>query len=137
MAANAPRALIASAAVLRVRNVVASANHYRDTMGFGYDRFYGEPPVFVIVGRDDMYLMLKQVADARLMTPHRSVGVDSCDVYFWTSDVDALHAEFVRRGARVTDGLYLQDYGCKEFAVEDIDGYEIRFGQIVAEDRAI
>ena len=47
------------------------------------------------------------------------------------------HAEFDRRGAKITDGLYLQDYGCKEFAVEDIDGYEIRFGQIVAEDGAI
>ena len=77
MAANAPRALIASAAVLRVRNVVASANHYRDTMGFGYDRFYGETPVFVIVSRDDMYLMLKQVADAGIISPHRTVGVDS------------------------------------------------------------
>ena len=128
--------LIASAAVLRVRDVTAAANHYRDTMGFGYDRFYGEPPVFVIVGRDDMYLMLKQVADARLVTPHRKAGVDSCDVYFWTSDVDGLHAELVGRGANVTDEMYLQDYGCKEFAVEDIEGYEIRFGQIVAEDRA-
>jgi hypothetical protein len=137
MAADAPRALIASAAVLRVRDVVASANHYRDAMGFDYDRFYGQPPVFVIVGRDDMYLMLKQVADAGIISPHRAAGVDSCDVYFWTSDVETLHAEFVRRGARITEGLYLQDYGCKEFAVEDIDGYEIRFGQIVAEDGAV
>ena len=95
-------------------------------------------PVFVIVGRDDMYLMLKQVADARLDRRRIEASAsNSCDVYFWTSDVDALHAEFVRRGARITDGLYLQDYGCKEFAVEDIDGYEIRFGQVVAEDRAI
>jgi uncharacterized glyoxalase superfamily protein PhnB len=131
-----PSQLIASAPVLRVRNVVAAANHYRDAMGFGYDRFYGEPPVFVIVGRDDMYLMLKQVADAGSINPHGAVGVASCDVYFWTSGVDALHEEFVRRGAKVTDGLSLQEYGCKEFAVEDIDGYEIRFGQIVAEDRA-
>jgi len=89
MAAGRPRALIASAAVLRVRNVVAAANHYRDAMGFGYDRFYGEAPVFVIVGRDDMYLMLKQVADAGVINPHRAAGVDSCDVYFWTSDVEA------------------------------------------------
>jgi hypothetical protein len=136
MAASA-RKLIASAPVLRVSNVVAAAHHYRDTMGFGYDQFYGEPPVFVIVGRDDMYLMLKQLADARLVMPHRKAGVDSCDVYFWTSDVDGLHAEFAGRGARITDNLCLQDYGCKEFAVEDIDGYEIRFGQIVAEDRAV
>lgn len=134
MTASAPK-LTGSAAVLLVRDVVAAANHYRDVMGFDYKRFFGEPPGFVILWRDDMYLMLKQ-ADAKLAVPHRSVGVMSCDIYFWTSDVDALHAEFVRRGAKISDGLCLQPYGCREFAVLDLDGYEIRFGQVVADDRA-
>ncbi len=127
--------LTASAAVLLVHDVVAAASHYRDAMGFQYSRFYGEPPGFVILWRDEMYLMLKQ-AEARLVVPHRTVDVESCDVYFWTSDVDALHAEFVRRGATISDGLCLQEYGCREFATRDLDGYEIRFGQVVAEDRA-
>ena len=49
-AANTASAkLIASAPVLRVRDVVAAANHYRDAMGFSYERFFGEPPVFVVV----------------------------------------------------------------------------------------
>ena len=127
--------LIASAPVLLVKDVVAGANHYRDAMGFDYGRFYGEPPAFVILERDDMYLMLKR-ADPKLVMSHRSAAVDSCDVYFWTSDVEALHAEFVRRGAKIVDELCLQEYGCREFAIRDLDGYEIRFGQVVAEDRA-
>src|SRR5262245_22452898 len=105
-------------------------------MGFDYGRFYGEPASFVILERDGMYLMLKRVTDHKLIVPHRSVDVDSCDVYFWTSNVDGLLAEFVRRGARISDGLYLQDYGCKEFAVTDLDGYEIRFGQVMGPDSA-
>jgi hypothetical protein len=40
---------------------VKSANHYRDAMGFPYERFWGEPPSFVILYRDGMYLMLKEV----------------------------------------------------------------------------
>src|SRR5262245_26493155 len=110
MADTPPSKLTASAAVLLVRDVVAAANHYRDTTGFEYGRFYGEPPVFVILGRDDMYLMLKQAAP-KLVVPHRTVNVESCDVYFWTSGVEALHTEFVRRGAAICDGLCLQDYG--------------------------
>lgn len=128
--------LTASAAVLLVKDVVAAAAHYRDAMGFDHGRFFGEPPAFVIVYRDEMYLMLKQVADTKLIVPHLSVNVESCDVYFWTSDVDALHAEFVRRGTKIDDELYLQDYGCREFAVRDLDGYQIRFGQVVDEDSA-
>jgi hypothetical protein len=42
---------LSSAPVLFVRDVLASAEHYRDTMGFRFDRFYGDPPSFVILGR--------------------------------------------------------------------------------------
>ena len=133
--ASSPK-LTGSAAVLLVKDVVAAAKHYRDAMGFEYGRFYGDPPGFVILWRDDMYLMLKHVAETSLIRPLLSAGVESCDVYFWTSDVKALHAELVQRGATIDDSLYLQPYGCLEFAFRDLDGYQIRFGQVVAEDRA-
>jgi hypothetical protein len=45
-----------------VRNVVDAANHYRDAMGFEYDKFWGEPPSFVILHRDGMYVMLNKSA---------------------------------------------------------------------------
>ena len=136
MSASSRPKLIASAALLRVRDVVASANHYRDTMGFDYERFYGEPPGFVIISRDDMYLMLKRVDDAKFIVPNATVEAGLCDVYFWVDAVDALHAEFVRRGANVSYGPYDQDYGCREIGVTDPDGYTILFGQVVGPDRA-
>jgi hypothetical protein len=43
-----------------------------------------------------------------------------------------LHAEFVRRGARIDYGLCEQPYGCREFGVQDLDGYDIGFGQTIA-----
>ena len=135
MSAAPSSKLIASAAVLLVKDVVAAANHYRDAMGFAYDRFYGEPPSFVILGRDGLHLMLKQVADEKLVVPHWTVDEQLWNVYFWVSDVDALHAEFVRRGAKVSYGLCDQAYGCREFAIRDLDGYDIGFGQVVGPDR--
>ena len=38
-------------------------------MGFAYERFWGEPPSFVILYRDGMYLMLKQVDDPKHVAP--------------------------------------------------------------------
>ena len=46
---SAATRLTASAPVLLVRDVVAAANHYRDAMGFDYERFWGDPPSFVIL----------------------------------------------------------------------------------------
>lgn len=123
--------LTASSAVLLVKDVVQAANHYRDAMGFAYERFWGEPPSFVILYRDAMYLMLKQVDDAKRVVPHWTVSEKVWDVYFWVSDVEALYAEFVRRGAKIDYGLCDQPYGCREFGTQDLDGHDIGFGQVM------
>jgi hypothetical protein len=60
--------------VLLVKDVVASANYYRDKMGFSYDRFWGESPSFVILQRDGMYVMLRQAADPKHVVPHWTVS---------------------------------------------------------------
>ena len=58
------------ARVLLVRNVVASANYFRDKLGFSYDRLWGEPPGFCMVRRDGQTVMLSQApADVKLI-PH-------------------------------------------------------------------
>jgi hypothetical protein len=123
--------LTASSAALLVKDVVQAANHYRDAMGFAYERFWGEPPSFVILYRDAMYLMLKQVDDAKHVVPHWTVSDKLWDVCFWVSDVEGLYAEFVRRGAKIDYGLCDQPYGCREFGTQDLDGHDIGFGQVM------
>jgi predicted enzyme related to lactoylglutathione lyase len=123
--------LTASASVLLVKDVVKAANHYRDAMGFAYNRFWGEPPSFVILHRDGMYVMLKQSNDAKNIIPHWTVSDKLWNIYFWVSDVAALHAEFVRRGAKIDYGICDQPYGCREFGTQDLDGYDIGFGQVI------
>ena len=123
--------LTGNAPVLLVKDVVAAANHYRDAMGFAYDRFFGEPPGFVILYRDDHYLMLKQVEDPEVILPHWKVTESMWNVYFWVDNADALYEEFVARGAKIDYGLGNKDYGCREFGTQDLDGYDIGFGQIL------
>ena len=122
--------LTASSAVLLVRDVVKAADHYRDAMGFEYERFWGEPPSFVILHRDGMYLMLKQAEEPQHVVPHWTVSDKLWNVYFWVSGIDALYAEFVRRGARIDYGLCDQSYGCREFGIQDLDRHDIGFGEV-------
>ena len=124
-----PPKLIGSAPVLLVADVVKAANYFRDQLGFTYDRFWGEPPDFCMVKRDGFIVMLAQApADARL-APHWKVVDKMWNAYFWCDDVEALHAEFVRRGACIDYGLGIKPYGIKEFGIQDLDGHDIAFGQ--------
>jgi hypothetical protein len=123
--------LTASAPVLLVRDVVSAANHLRDAMGFSYDRFWGEPPSFVILKRDGMFVMLKEACDPKDVVPNWTVSDKLWDIYFWVKNVDSLHDEFVRRGAKIDYGLCIQPWGCREFGTQDIDGHDIAFGEIM------
>lgn len=125
--------LTASAPVLLVKDVTAAANHYRDALGFSYDRFHGEPRSFVILERDGMFMMLRQASDPKHVVPHWTVSENTWNAYFWVSNADALHAELVGRGANIDYGPCDQPYGCREFGVQDLDGHDIAFGQIVKE----
>lgn len=119
-----------SAPVLLVRDVVAAANHYRDALGFAYERFWGEPPDFVILRRDGLHVMLSLAPRASAVVPHSQVN-GIWNVYFWVDDVDALFAELQGRGATIDYGLENKPYRVREFGVRDLDGHDIGFGQVI------
>lgn len=121
----------AVAPVLLVRNVVASANYFRDKLGFSYDRFWGEPPDFCMVERDEQTVMLSQAPAHAKLVPHWHVVGQMWNAYFWVKDVDALYAEYKKSGATIDYELGLKPYGVREFGVQDLDGHDIAFGQIV------
>jgi predicted lactoylglutathione lyase len=121
--------ITASAPVLLVSDVVASANYFRDCVGFSYDKFYGDPPNFCIANRDGHYLMLAKADDPSQITPNWKVVDQMWNAYFWVDDAKALFDEFQAAGAKIDYGLGRKLYGILEFGIQDLDGHDIGFGQ--------
>lgn len=121
--------LTTSAPVLLVRDVVASADYFRDCCGFSYERFWGQPADFCMVWRDRLCLMLKQTSRHERIVPNWKVEDKLWDVYFWVDDADGLYAEFEQAGARMDYGPCDQPWGCREFGIQDLDGHDLAFGQ--------
>ncbi|MEQ9460575.1 MAG: hypothetical protein RIG82_06465 [Phycisphaeraceae bacterium] len=125
--------LTTSAPVLLVRDVVASANYFRDCCGFKYERFWGDPPDFCMVWRDGLCIMLRQTDQHDKIVANWTVEDKLWDIYFWVDDADALHDEFVKAGATIDYGPCDQPYGCREFGIQDLDNHDIAFGHDVDE----
>lgn len=123
--------IVGSAGVLLVADVVKAANYYRDKLGFSYSRFWGEPPGFVILNRDEHYVMLKQVDDPAKVVPHWKVVDKIWNLYFWVDDVEAVYQAMQASGAIIDYKLEVKDYGVKEFGVQDLDSHDIAFGQVI------
>ena len=121
--------IIGSAPILLVKDVIASANYYRDKIGFNYDQFWGEPPNFCILYRDGFNLMLSQANDSKDIVPHYKVVENMWNVFFWVNDANKLYEEVKERGTNIDYGLCDKPYGCREFGIQDLDGYDIAFGQ--------
>jgi predicted enzyme related to lactoylglutathione lyase len=114
-----------------VDDIVATANFYRDTLGFRYERFWGEPPCFAIVFRNGVQIMLSQPAQPGHMRPNSTVDPEQTvwDAYIWIDNADVLHHEFVQKGVVIAEPLCNQEYGCRDFTIRDCNGYTIGFGQ--------
>jgi predicted enzyme related to lactoylglutathione lyase len=113
-----------------VDDVVVTAGYYRDKLGFGYERFWNDPPSFCMVERGGVVIMLAQVERPGAVRPNRLVDPEgeSWDAYVWVDDADTLHAEFAAKGVRITRRIGDQPYGCRDFDIEDCNGYRICFG---------
>ncbi|HMF15441.1 MAG TPA: VOC family protein [Gemmataceae bacterium] len=114
-----------------VDDVVASADYYRDKLGFYYERFWGEPPCFCMVQRKGVVIMLKQLEKKGLMRPNHVADPEegSWDAYIWIDKADALYAEFKSKGVTIARPICDQPYGCRDFDVQDCNGYRLCFGQ--------
>ena len=113
-----------------VDDVVATANFYRDKLGFNYERFWGEPPGFCMVQRSGIVIMLKQLEESGLVRPnHLADPEGSWDAYVWIENANELHAEFKSKGVVIVRDLCDQIYGCRDFEIDDCNGYRLCFGQ--------
>ncbi len=110
-----------------VPDVVASAEHYRDFLGFKILSYFLDPPVFAVVARDDVVIHFGKSDNGALPSPNvprRSVGVDA---YVWVNDLDALYAELQGRGAKILEPPAMRVYKCYELVVEDNFGFRLCF----------
>jgi catechol 2,3-dioxygenase-like lactoylglutathione lyase family enzyme len=117
-----------------VDDVVKSAEYYRDVLGFSFERYWGEPPCFVILRRDSAEISLSNPGATSLARPNRKAHADATwDAYIWVADVGALHAELTQRGARITRGPESTFYNMREIEVQDCNGYTLCFGEDIPE----
>jgi Glyoxalase/Bleomycin resistance protein/Dioxygenase superfamily len=110
-----------------VPDVIAAAEHYRDILGFRILGYFGQPPVFSIVARDNVEIQLGK-SDSTAGPAHNSVQREGgLDAYVWVTDVDSLYTELKARGANIFEPPQVRVYHCYEMVVEDRFGFRLAF----------
>lgn len=105
---------------LPVRDMAAAVRFWTETMGFRALFLNGDPPVYAVVGRDEVEIALHR-EQAR-------AGHARC--YVKVSNVESAYEELRGKGVRVLNELSPQSYGLKDFVIADPDGNQIGVGGI-------
>lgn len=129
----APKARWNIAPLFIVDDLVVAADFYRDKLGFRYERFWGDPPSFCMVYRAGTTIMLKQLEASNSVRPNSAVDPDGdlWDAYIWVENADSLHEDFKKNGVKIARDICDQVYGCRDFDIEDCNGYRLCFGHEV------
>jgi len=113
-----------------VPDLDASLAYYRDRLGFTIAVLDGEPPNFAVLQGLGACLMLKTLPEIKAAKPNHLLHPDlAWDAYLCVTDVDNVHADFCRRGAKVLRPPENAPYGLRDFEVQDHDGYILGIGQ--------
>lgn len=88
-----------------------------------------------MVWRRGVVIMLSQLCVAGAVRPNRIPDPEgeAWDAYIWVDDADALYAELQSAGVKITRPICNQPYGCRDFDVEDCNGYRLCFGADLGE----
>ena len=103
--------------------------YYRDKLGFSLDFCYES--FYASVSRNGFSIHLKCAPKTVSDRAHRKQH-EHLDVYITVTGAATLHDELQSRGALITKPLEERPWSCKDFYVEDPDGYILCFSEPTA-----
>lgn len=126
-AVSESQAFLAVAPQFTVPDVVVAATYYCDVLGFENRGFFGDPPVFAMLGRGAVEFFFNQAPDVTgQVRPRAAVGYDA---YIHVTGLALIYDELARRGATILEGPVDRVYGMRELVVEDCHGLRLAFGE--------
>jgi ribosomal-protein-alanine N-acetyltransferase len=107
--------------VIRVNDVAKTIEFYRDILGFNLI-YTADPPNFAIVSRGEWSFVGAQIHFSQSDTPDTP-----STLYIEIGAADPLYEALRAKGVTFTRELETQWYGRREFAIHDVNGWELVF----------
>ena len=119
--------MISSTAILASSDIEATLAYYKDVLGFESTWTWGDPPTFGSASMGGVTIMFN-------LQPELAAHVRGHQHWIKVDDVDALYRLHNGRRAKVVSDIEDKPWGAREYVVEDLNGYHLRFAGSPASD---
>lgn len=113
-------AVISSTAIFASSDIEATLTFYKDVLGFESTWTWGEPPTFGSASMGGVTIMFN-------LQPELCAKVRGHQHWVKVDDVDELYRTHLAKGAKVVEEVEDKPWGMREYVVEDLNGYYLRF----------
>ncbi|MCX6046591.1 MAG: GNAT family N-acetyltransferase [Chloroflexi bacterium] len=113
--------------ILAVNDIEATLTYYQEKLGFTVDFVYGAPPSHAGVSRGEWTVHGVQIQFTLADTPNASRPVGQLYLMVGVG-IEQLYAAYCASGVHIHRSLASQPWGMREFSIEDLNGYVLRFG---------
>ena len=113
-----------------VPDVVATAEFYRDKLGFTILGYFADQAVYAMVERDDVEIHFGKADEGSTVQVNETLrkGFGN-DLYIWVSDINAMFAELSAKDVEIVEGPVRRIYESVEVVVKDCNGFQLVFAQ--------
>ena len=116
--------------LLAVRNVKETIEFYKNILGFETGMVFPDEnnPEYADLSKDGMVMMF-------LLANNMGIGSDEklgvgVNLYMEIDgDIDEYYAELKNKSAKIVYDIKDEHFGIRDFAIEDIDGYQLTFNR--------
>jgi predicted enzyme related to lactoylglutathione lyase len=115
--------IIGIAPQLVVKDVVATAEYYRDVLGFSILSYFNDPPVYAMVERDNFAIHFGK-SDGDAVQTNETIRKATADFVIWVPEIELFFDKVKSNGADIVQEVIQRSYG-REFIIRDCDRHQI------------
>ncbi len=113
-----------ASAIFPVDQPLESAMYYQEVLGFKIAFTWEDPPSYVVVNRDEAVSIHFSKREDEFIPSKAHVALN-----IFVHDVDALHEEYQKSGANITNEIANRPWGMRDFDITDPNGFILSFAQ--------
>lgn len=112
--------MLSSTAIFASSDIEATLAYYKDVLGFESTWTWGEPPTFGSATMGGVVIMFN-------LQPELAAKIRGHQHWVKVDEVDALYRSHRSRDAHIVSEIEDKPWGAREYIVEDLNGYHLRF----------
>lgn len=113
--------MISSTAIFACSDIEATLAYYKDVLGFESSWTWGDPPSFGSATFGGVTIMFN-------LQPELAARVGGHQHWIKVDDADGTYRLHTEKAAKVVSEIEDKPWGVREYVVEDLNGYYLRFG---------